>query len=126
MLTDHASIATLAVKDLDGARAYYEGVLGFAPAGDVPDGVLYAAGGTQFLVYPSAFAGTNRATAISFQVPADHFDAEVADLRARGVSFDEFDAEGIEWRDGVATMGDMRAAWFSDPDGNVLNVETHE
>ncbi len=124
MLADHDAMATLAVKDLDAARAYYEGTLGFAPAGDSPGGALYSAGSTRFLVYVSAFAGTSRSTAISFEIPADRFDAEIADLRARGVTFDEFEADGLEWDDGVATMGEGRTAWFSDPDGNILNVQT--
>ena len=81
MLGDHDTIATIAVKDLQVARDFYEGVLGFAPRGDSPEGVLYGAGSGAFLVYPSSFAGTNRATAMSFQVPGDRFDAEVAALR---------------------------------------------
>ena len=59
----------LAVKDLQVARDFYEGVLGLSPRGDAPEGVLYGAGSGAFLVYPSSFAGTNRATAMSFQVP---------------------------------------------------------
>lgn len=124
MLGDHSSIATLAVKDLARARAFYEGVLGFAPQGDAPDGVLYAAGSGTFLVYPSSFAGTNKATAVSFQVPADRFDAEIQALRGKDLTFSTFEVDGITWDDGVATMGGMRSAWFEDPDGNILNVET--
>lgn len=124
MLADHDTITTLAVKDLDAARTYYEGTLGFTPSGDSPGGVLYRAGATRFLVFVSGFAGTNKSTAISFTIPPDRFDAEIADLRGRGVSFDEFEAEGLEWDDGVATMGDGRTAWFTDPDGNILNVQS--
>ncbi|MCV2395177.1 VOC family protein [Actinotalea sp. M2MS4P-6] len=116
-------MATLAVKDLDAARKYYEDVLGFKPVGDSPGGVLYTAGSTSFLVYASEFAGTSRSTAISFEIPDAAFDSEAADLRSRGVSFDEFEMEGIEWNDGVASMGDGRAAWFTDPDGNILNIQ---
>jgi hypothetical protein len=75
-------------------------------------------------VYRSAYAGTNKATAASFQVPADAFDAEVASLRDKGVSFQTFELEGITWDDGVATMAGARSVWFEDPDGNILNVET--
>ena len=54
-------------------------------------------------------------------VPADSFDAEVGDLRAKGISFQTFDAEGLTWDDGVASMGEgFRSVWFSDPDGNTL------
>lgn len=125
MLPDHAAIAVVAVTDLDRARAFYEGTLGFTPGREVPDGVLYRAGGVDVLVYRSSFAGTNKATALSFQVPPDAFDAEVADLRARGVTFQTFEMEGITWEDGVAQMEGMgRGVWFADPDGNILNVDT--
>jgi len=124
MLNDYAAIATLGVSDLSRAREFYENVLGFTPRSDVADGVVYSAGSGAFLVYPSAYAGTNKATAMSFQVREDAFDAEVADLRAKGIEFQTFDIEGIDWDDGVATFGDSRAVWFADPDGNILNVET--
>jgi catechol 2,3-dioxygenase-like lactoylglutathione lyase family enzyme len=125
MLGDHNPIPTLAVKDVQKARDFYEGVLGLSPAGEPPEGVVYRAGNSMFLVYPSAYAGTNKATAMSFQVPADRFDAEVAALREKDITFQTFDAEGISWDDGVATAGDaFRGVWFEDPDGNILNVET--
>ncbi len=125
MLGDYAPIPTLAVKDLQRAREFYEGVLGLAPKGDVPDGVLYAAGHGAFLVYPSSYAGTNKATAMSFQVPDNVFDAEVAALREKGVTFQTFEMEGITWEGGIASFGDqLRSVWFEDPDGNILSVET--
>lgn len=126
MLSDHAAIPVLAVTDMERARAFYEGTLGFSSAGDVPDGLLYRTSNGGFLVYPSAYAGTNKATAISFQLSGDAFDSEVAALRAAGVELQTFDLPGdATWTDGVLSDGAMRAAWFADPDGNVLNVETH-
>jgi catechol 2,3-dioxygenase-like lactoylglutathione lyase family enzyme len=124
MLADYQPIPAIAVKDLERARAFYEGTLGFSPAGDVPDGVIYPAGNSSFLVYPSAYAGTNKATAMSFQVAPDAFDAEVAALRSKGLRFQTFDLEGLVWDGEVAIMGEQKAVWFSDPDGNVLNVES--
>ncbi|WP_377643521.1 VOC family protein [Oryzobacter terrae] len=125
MLGDHDPIPTIAVKDLQTARDFYEGVLGFSSAGDTHEGVVYGAGKTTFLVYPSSFAGTNKATAMSFQIPPDRFDAEAAALREKGITFSTFEAEGLEWDDGVATMGDsFKSAWFEDPDGNILNIES--
>lgn len=124
MLGDHDSIAVLSVKDLEHARTFYEGVLGLTSPRDVPEGVVYTAGSTIFLVYPSSFAGTNRATAMSFQIPPDQFDAEVQTLREHGVTFATFEAEGLTWVDGVASYGGLKSAWFEDLDGNVLNVET--
>jgi catechol 2,3-dioxygenase-like lactoylglutathione lyase family enzyme len=124
MLSEFTPVPTLAVRDLEKARTFYEDVLGFTPVGDAPDGVMYRAGSSQILVYPSAYAGTNKATAASFQVPAGAFDAEVAALRASGLVFQTFEVADMSWEDGVATMGEMRAVWFADPDGNILNVET--
>lgn len=126
MIGDHTPSPTLAVSDLDRARGFYEGVLGLSPQGDPPEGVFYAAGSASLFVYPSSFAGTNRATAVSWMLPADAFEEEVARLRAAGVEFVTFDAPGMEWEDGVAVMGDGagRAVWFTDPDGNILNLDT--
>ena len=124
MLSDHAALPVISVTDMDRARAFYEGTLGFTSGGDVPDGVVYRTSNGGFLVYPSAYAGTNRATAISFQLAADAFDAEVAALRAAGIEFQTFDLPGEgTWSDGVLSAGSMKAAWFADPDGNVLNIE---
>ncbi|MCC6495093.1 MAG: VOC family protein [Propionibacteriaceae bacterium] len=125
MLADYGCVPTIAVKDLQRARDFYEGLLGFTQQGDSPDGVVYAAGSTSFLVYPSAFAGTNKATAMGFQVPSGSFDSEVGALRDKGISFQTFEMEGLTWNDGVASFGEeYRAVWFEDPDGNILNVET--
>ncbi len=124
MLSDFAPVPTLAVSDLQRAREFYEGVLGFASVADVADGVMYPSGSGSFLVYPSAYAGTNKATAMSFQLSAEAFDAEAAALREKGVTFDEFEMDQITWDKGVASLPDgSRAAWFTDPDGNILNIE---
>ena len=125
MLSDYSPCPTLAVADLDRARAFYEGTLGFVPLDEeAPEGVFYSAGGDRFLVYPSAFAGTNQSTAMSFQVDDTDFDDEIANLRQHGIVFETFEAEGIVWSDGIGAMGDLRSVWFSDPDGNILNVES--
>lgn len=124
MLSDYPPVPALAVKDLDRARAFYEGTLKFTPGDDVVEGVVYPSGGGAFFVYPSSFAGTNKATAMSFAVPGASFDDEVAALREAGIELQTFDIDGLEWTDGVATAGTMRAVWFADPDGNILNLET--
>lgn len=130
MLSDHPAMPCLAVRDLDRARRFYEQTLGFRRA-EVPGldetegaGVVYATKEGGILVYPSAYAGTNRATAVTFQVPGDAFDAEVAALRGGGVELQTFELPSGSWSDGVLTDGPMRAVWFADPDGNILNVET--
>ena len=124
MLGNFDPLPILATSDLARAREFYETKLGFAADEDVPEGVRYISGASGFLVYPSQFAGTNKATALGFRVPADQFDAEIADLRSRGITFDTFEADGLTWDDGVAAMDGDRVAWFHDPDGNILAVET--
>ncbi len=127
MLADYAPVTTLAVQDLERARGFYEGLLGFSPKMEFAGGVLYASGSTAFMVYPSAFAGTNKATAMSYAVPLDAFAAEVQALRDKGIDFLTFELEGSTWDAGVAsTGGDDRSVWFEDPDGNILNLVTME
>jgi catechol 2,3-dioxygenase-like lactoylglutathione lyase family enzyme len=127
MLSDHLAMPCLAVRDLDRARQFYEDKLGFrvleVPGMDDAVGVVYATKDGGMLVYPSEFAGTNKATAVSFSIADDAFDAEVAALRDAGVTFQTFDLPSGTWTDGVLVDGSMRSAWFADPDGNVLNVE---
>ncbi len=124
MLATYNPMPTLAVADMARARAFYEGTLGFTVQLESGDGVIFGAGSGSFLVYQSGFAGTNKATAMSFAVPADAFDPEVDALRAAGISFATFEAEGLSWVDGVASWAESRSVWFEDPDGNILNVET--
>jgi catechol 2,3-dioxygenase-like lactoylglutathione lyase family enzyme len=123
MLSDHTPIVTLPTADLSKARSFYEDTLGLKPERDGMGGVAYTWGDGTVFVYESEYAGTNKATAVSFDVPISAFDDEVGALRDKGVSFMTFDLEGADWNDGVASMGDaMKAIWFTDPDGNILNI----
>lgn len=122
MLSDYTPMPTLATSDPERSRGFYEQTLGFAPGQAGADGVIYQAGGGSFLVYQSSFAGTNKATAMSFNV-TDGFDEEVERLRVQGVTFETFEYEGIDWQDGVAVMGESKSVWFTDPDGNILNLQ---
>lgn len=123
MLGDYEPVATLAVTDLARAAEFYEQVLGCKPIDGFPGGRFYTAGTGVLQIYESQYAGTNQATALSFRVPKDAFDDEVAALRAAGVTFETFDAPQTTWQDGIATMDDIRAAWFKDPDGNFIAFE---
>jgi catechol 2,3-dioxygenase-like lactoylglutathione lyase family enzyme len=123
MLSTYSPMPTLGVKDLAAARSFYEGTLGFTATREDAEGIRYGSGSGEFLVYESAFAGTNKATAVGFEVPEAEFDAEIENLRGK-VDFQTFDMEGVEWSDGVATMGGMRGVWFSDPSGNLISVGT--
>ena len=125
MLKDGQSAATLAVTDIDRARKYYSETLGFSIMQESPVGILFGSGkGSAFLVYSSEFAGTNKATAISFNV--DDFDATVENLRERGVTFMDFDYPEFKTVNGVAQTPEGPGAWFSDPDGNIIAVTKME
>jgi catechol 2,3-dioxygenase-like lactoylglutathione lyase family enzyme len=127
MLSQYNPVATLPTKDLPAARNFYEGTLGLTPERDDMGGVYYQCGDGHVFVYESQYAGTNQATAVSFDVPTDAFQSEVDSLREKGVEFQTFEAEGMEWNDGVATLGESaRAVWFTDPDGNILNISVGE
>jgi catechol 2,3-dioxygenase-like lactoylglutathione lyase family enzyme len=121
MLSDGQAAATLAVSDMDRAKKFYTETLGFTVQMESEGGMLLGAGkGTAIFVYPSSFAGSNKATAVSFNV--DDFDATIADLRERGITFIEYDFPGLKTENGVAQTPDGPAAWFADPDGNLVNV----
>ena len=123
MLSDYTPVATLATSDLSRARTFYEDTLGLSIEREGGEGVAYACGGGSLFVYLSAYAGTNQATAVTFSVPASAFDGEVSSLREKRVELMTFEMEGIDWDDGVASMGpEMRGIWFADPDGNILNL----
>jgi len=123
MLKDGQTAATLAVSDIDRARKFYTETLGFPVTQESPGGILFQSGqGTAFFVYPSEFAGTNKATAMSINV--DDFDATVADLREKGITFLEFDYEDFKTENGIMQTPDGPGAWFADPDWNIIAV-TH-
>ena len=121
MISDGQAVATLAASDMDRARTFYEQTLGFSVVQETPMGLLFRGGkGTGFFVYPSEFAGTNKATAISINV--DDLEATVGDLRSKGISFLEFDYPGFEMKDGIAHTPEGPGAWFTDPDGNIISI----
>ena len=120
MLADRQLGATLPASDIERAKAFYRDKLGLTPAEERMDGLRYETGkGTGFLLYPSAFAGTNQATAAGFQT--EDIRADVAELQANGVEFMTFELEGVTWDGVIASMGDVGdGAWFKDSEGNIL------
>ena len=114
--------ATLPAADLERAKSWYQEKLGLRPVEeDVFGGAWFETGGTRFLLYASAFAGTNQATAVSFSF--EGFDAAMGVLRRRGVAFDDFDFGDSKTVDGVLELPDgRRGAWFKDSEGNILNI----
>ena len=121
ILTKTDAIPNLAVKDIAAARKFYEGSLGFECVDSEGDDlVVYRSGKTVFWVYGSEFAGTNRATAMSWPV-GDRVEAIASELAAKGVRFEHYDLPGTRREGDVHIAGNLKIAWFKDPDGNILS-----
>jgi catechol 2,3-dioxygenase-like lactoylglutathione lyase family enzyme len=122
MLASNDAMATVAVKDLAAAKKFYQDTLGFsADKSDEPDVLMLRSGKSKIVVYESKFAGTNKATAATWGV-GDEMDAIVSKLQKAGVRFEHYDMPGLK-RDGdVHVDGGFKAAWFKDPDGNILHI----
>lgn len=123
MFADANSSAIVAVKDLVRARAFYTDKLGLALTAEDEQVLTFRTGATSLVVYASDAAGTNKANAAVWGVGAD-FDAAVAQLKANGVTFEEYPELGMKVTDGVHTAGEFKAAWFKDPDGNILHLNS--
>ena len=121
MLQKAPMYAYLPAKDVARARDFYEGSLGLQPKEEVAGGVVYEFGsGTAGFLYPTENAGTSRASQAFWQV--DDIEREVADLKARGVTFENYDIPGEKSASGVVTAGGAKAAWFKDSEGNILAI----
>ena len=110
----------IAVKDLDRARKFYEDTLGLMAEEEMGGEVLtVTSGSTPITVYRSEFAGTNKATALTFEV--DDIDAEVKELKDKGIFFEHYDMKGLTPKGDIYEGEGMNTAWFKDPDGNILS-----
>jgi catechol 2,3-dioxygenase-like lactoylglutathione lyase family enzyme len=120
MLGDKKAVATVAVKDLAVARKFYEGALGLKVAGTTgAEAFTLESGGSRIIVYRSPYAGSNQATAINWMV-GDDIEAIVQGLKGKGVAFEHYDLPGATQKGDVHAFGDLKSAWFKDPDGNIL------
>jgi catechol 2,3-dioxygenase-like lactoylglutathione lyase family enzyme len=121
VLTDRRVHATIPAADLARARTWYSEKLGFEPIRELPGGLMYdAADGTRFVIYPTPNAGKSPNTLMGFAT--DDIEAEVRDLKARGVVFEEYDYPTLKTVDSIATVGPTRSAWFRDSEGNIIGV----
>ena len=123
MLAGANLIAVLPASDLGRAKAWYAEKFDVKPVEEHERELWYETGSTRWLLYQSGFAGTNQATSAGFLV--DDVAATVAELRGRGVEFQEYDLPELKTVDGVATTSDgTRAAWFTDSEGNIVSIAT--
>ena len=120
MLANATVTTILPVKDLDRARVFYQDKLGLKPVGAKPDGkfVFSCAGGAEIALIPKAEGTKAEHTAISFQVK--DITAAIAELKKKGVTFSDYDLPGFKTVNHVCVLGAEKAAWFNDPEGNIL------
>ncbi len=119
MLQKFPMYAYIPAKNMVRAREFYERTLGFTPAREVAGGVMYEFGDrTACFLYPTPNAGTSKASQAFWEV-AD-IEREVAELKARGVRLEEYDMPGLKTKDGIASSGSNKAAWFKDTEGNIM------
>lgn len=124
MLGSSQCAGTIAVRDIGAGRAFYKDTLGLKVAQEIDsETVAFEAGsGSMILVYQRPNHQPSAATVLSFQV--DNLDSQIADLEGRGVKFEDYDLPGLKTVNHVVTMpdGNGKAAWFTDPDGNIISL----
>jgi catechol 2,3-dioxygenase-like lactoylglutathione lyase family enzyme len=119
-LADKDAAANLAVKNLAAARKFYEGTLGLKQVGAEGEQLIaYRSGKSTLLVYQSQYAGSNKATAVTWNV-GEAVEEIARALKAKGVKFEHYDLPDMKRQGDVHVSADMKAAWFKDPDGNIL------
>jgi catechol 2,3-dioxygenase-like lactoylglutathione lyase family enzyme len=124
MLGDTNAIANVAVKDLEVARQFYVGKLGLNEQKSEEAEVLACKSGDSLIfVYKSEYAGTNKATSVTWEVK--DVPGEVKALKNKGITFEHYEFPGGRLEGDVHILGDMKAAWFKDPDGNILALVGH-
>ena len=119
MLQNSPLYAYIPAKDVARARQFYERKLGLKPKEETGGGVVYEFGDkTGCFLYPTPNAGTSKASQAFWHV--DDIEREVAELKSRGVVFENYDMPGEKSPSGVITAGGAKAAWFKDPEGNIM------
>jgi predicted enzyme related to lactoylglutathione lyase len=121
MLQRSPMYAYIPAKDVARARQFYEQKLGFKPKQETAGGVVYEfAEHTACFLYPTPNAGTSKASQAFWEV--DDVEREVAELKARGVTLEEYDVPGLKTVNGIVTAGGAKTAWFRDTEGNILAI----
>jgi catechol 2,3-dioxygenase-like lactoylglutathione lyase family enzyme len=122
MLNSKDAITMVAVKDIQVAANFYETMLGLQKESVEGDEVItYRSGNTRINVYRSEYAGSNKATTMMWDV-GDEIDAIARTLKDNGVVFEHYDLPGLTLEGDLHVGGNMKVAWFKDPDGNILSI----
>jgi hypothetical protein len=126
MLSCARIMAIVPTTDIARAKAVYGGILGLVDANLPTPGpqVVYRCGAETLLeVYERWAAGDAQHTLASCEV--NDIRATVVELRNRGVRFEEYDLPEVKTEDGISTTGNLREAWFRDPNGKILRIHSH-
>ena len=127
-LNDFPVGGVLRAEDIHRAERFYTQVLGLTEVPAPGQGGAYFRTGTgaMVMIYEQPNIPAPQNTTLGFSVPAEKFDQVVSELRGKGVVFEDYDIPdmGIKTTNGIAYMGDSKAAWFKDPEGNILNIAT--
>ncbi|HEY9227181.1 MAG TPA: VOC family protein, partial [Gemmatimonadaceae bacterium] len=113
---------TIAVKNLEASRKFYEGALGLKIAEQQPGVITYSSGRSRVFVYESQFAGTNKATAATWRIGAGEIEEIVQTLKSKGVPFEHYAMPGLTLEGDIHVGEGMKVAWCKDPDGNILSL----
>ncbi len=120
MIEDRPTHSTLPATDIARAKAWYKEKLGLDPVDEQEQAIRFEVAGTAFILYPTP--NTNRGGHTQMGFTVDDIDAEIADLKGRGVVFEEYDFPGLKTENSVATNSAGKAAWFIDSEGNTLGL----
>jgi len=112
--------ATIPVKDLNRARQFYSQKLGLTPSDELPGGLIYRCKDSSFLLFPSSGASDGQFTQAGWM--ADDIEAEVKELKSKGVVFEEYNLPNFKTVNSIVTTVGNRAAWFKDSEGNLLGI----
>jgi catechol 2,3-dioxygenase-like lactoylglutathione lyase family enzyme len=122
LLRDKNAVANIAVKDLEKAKRFYQDVLGLQLIdSNTPEVVVFKSGNSMIIVYKSDYAGTNKATSMTWTV-GDNIEEVVQALKAKGITFEHYNMPNVTLEGDIHVDGQMKVAWFKDPDGNILNL----
>lgn len=125
MLSQINPIPTIGVKNIEVAKQFYEKKLGLNPMEGSNEYVqFYKCGNNKIEVYKSDFAGTNKSTSLTWTV-GDNIEKEVQSLKDKGITFEHYQFPETKLEGDIHVMKGMKAAWFKDPDGNILCMHDH-
>ena len=122
MLSEYRCTAMMPSQNIERARNFYEDKLKLTPSMEMPDGsAMYeCGGGTMIGVFPSTGRSDGSFTQVGFWV--EDVEAEMRDMRSRGIEFEEYDMPDFKSVDGLVEIEGYKGAWFKDPDGNLISI----